>query len=145
MHARSRHRRLPVSFPAKMKQNHAELRRTRGRAKGWIAETLIPWCRQAARSDLLKAEAEWLDIAGRVPVEASLWTWAWGRFPALVTEGLPGLDEAHAVVITTTAGETVTGYPDARESGRGRLVLIDGDGRSAPPISIDDVHSVTRV
>ena len=31
----------------------------------WIDQELAPWCRAAARVDLVKAADEWLDIAGK--------------------------------------------------------------------------------
>ncbi len=112
--------------------------------KDWIEQMLIPWCRTATRKDLLKAEREWGDIAGKVTPEATLWTWAWGRFPGLVTEGLPGLDETWRVIVTTVDGQESTGFPEARRSTRGELVLIDDDGQASRPISIDRIQAVRR-
>ena len=50
----------------------------------WISEVLQPWCQAASLADLKKAAAEWGAIAGRVDTDATLWTWAWSRFPDLV-------------------------------------------------------------
>src|SRR5687767_6788549 len=63
----------------------------------WIDAVLRPWCVQASRRDLVLAEMDWGDIAGRVDAEATLWTWAWGRFPELVHEGLSGVSETREV------------------------------------------------
>src|SRR5688572_22456133 len=80
--------------------------------KRWIAEVLEPWCRGASRKDLLRAAMEWGDIAGRVDENATLWTWAWGRFPDLVYEGLSGVNETREVQVTLKTGEMATGFPD---------------------------------
>lgn len=111
--------------------------------KRWIAEDLIPWSRQAALLDLRKAEDEWLDIAGKVAPEFSLWLWAWSRFPVLYEQGLRGLNETHEVVVHLRSGESVTGFPDARRSKRGELVLA-GTGADYGPYRIDDVVEVVR-
>jgi hypothetical protein len=115
--------------------------------RAWITEVLQPWCRQASRSDLLRAEAEWGDIAGRVDALATLWTWAWGRFPALVQEGVRGIDETRPVCVELRDGRRFVGYPDARASGKGRLVLLaargDGPGlEELGPFSIDEIARV---
>ncbi|MDX1968012.1 MAG: antibiotic biosynthesis monooxygenase, partial [Planctomycetaceae bacterium] len=60
--------------------------------KGWIEDRLRPWCQRALRSDLLLAENEWVDIAGKADPEKTLWAWAWNRFPDLVHADL-GIDE----------------------------------------------------
>ena len=84
------------------------------------------------------------------PVEATLWTWAWSRFPELVHDGLPGVDETTEVEVALKDGRTFTGYPDNRESSHGQLVLL---GRASAvgtqleplgPFSIDDVASVRK-
>jgi hypothetical protein len=77
-----------------------------------------------------------------------LWTWAWSRFPALVHEGLNGLNETREVRVTLSDGREMTGYPDNRQSRNGMLVLIaprpSGRGfEEQGPFSIDDVVSVT--
>jgi hypothetical protein len=106
----------------------------------WIEQTLKPWCRVAALKDLKRAELEWEDIAGKVDPKATLWTWAWGRFPSIV----------HAVRVTLKSGQVHLGYPDNRKSDGGRLVLLStestGPGRVAEigPISIDDITQVER-
>lgn len=98
----------------------------------WISDVLIPWCKQATFKDLREAEHDWINIAGRVDPAMTLWTWAWSRFPCLVHERLPGVNETLEVRITLTNGETIVGYPDNRQSSRGELVLIvaEGDGSS---------------
>lgn len=112
--------------------------------KRWIDEVLQPWCRQASRKDLMRAAMEWGDIAGRVDENATLWTWAWSRFPALVHEGLAGVNETRAVQVTLKSGESFSGFPDARESTHGQLVLISisGGSESLGPFSIDDIADV---
>jgi hypothetical protein len=117
----------------------------------WIEQTLKPWCRVAALKDLKRAELEWEDIAGKVDPKATLWTWAWGRFPSIVHEGLVGVDETHAVRVALKNGDAHVGYPDNRNSEGGRLILLStestGPGRVAEigPISIDDIAQIERV
>ena len=114
--------------------------------RAWIEDVLRPWCQAATLSELRKAELEWPDLAGRADPEATLWTWAWSRFPAIVHEGLPGLNETQALRLTLRDGTTITGWPDNRRSRRGELVVITlGDGgRTAEhgPFTIDDIAGV---
>jgi hypothetical protein len=109
----------------------------------WISEVLIPWCRQASFKDLREAEHDWINIAGRVDPAMTLWTWAWSRFPCLVHERLPGVNETLEVRIKLTNGETIVGYPDNRESSRGELVVTvsaeDGSIQQSGPYNIDQV------
>ena len=109
----------------------------------WIDNTLIPWCRRASRAELVKAEGEWTNLAGHVDPEATLWSWAWGRFPDLVYEGLPGVNETCAVAVQLKDGRRLTGYPDNRESRQGRLALLQDDG-AIISLSIDDVEAAGR-
>jgi hypothetical protein len=116
--------------------------------KQWIADVLQPWCRAAPRTDLRRAEMEWVDIAGRADPQATLWAWAWGRFPDLVSEGISGIEETWPVQVTLNDGHSWTGYPDSRQSEQGQLVLI-ADDPSAPnstlgPFSIDEITQVVR-
>jgi hypothetical protein len=115
----------------------------------WIEVTLKPWCRRAARADLLLAEQEWPDIAGRVDPEKTLWLWAWSRFPVLCVDDLPGLEESYAVTVTLRNGHQHSGYPDARRSRRGELLLVGeregGRPREFGPFLIDDVQQVVPV
>ncbi|MBW3541375.1 MAG: hypothetical protein KY476_13995 [Planctomycetes bacterium] len=113
----------------------------------WIDRVLIPWCRTAALRDLLQAEAEWTDVAGRADPEATLWTWAWSRFPDLVHRDASGLDETRAIRVTLADGTTSRGFPDARQSRQGRLVLVcmnerTGGFEEAGPFSIDELTVV---
>jgi hypothetical protein len=115
--------------------------------RDWIESTLKPWCRQAARAELLLAEQEWPDIAGTVDPDKTLWLWAWSRFPALYVDDLPGIEESYAVTVTLRDGTRYSGYPDARRSRQGRLTLIGRDDRRGDelgPFSIDDVQDVQR-
>ncbi len=118
--------------------------------QAWIAEVLKPWCVAAPWKELFQAEQDWPDIAGQVDAQATLWSWAWSRFPALVHEGLAGIDETHLVRVTTRDGRVLEGYPDNRESRQGRLTLLttvsDGSGRHelSEPISIDNIAAVER-
>lgn len=117
--------------------------------KSWIEDVLKPWARQAKRADLLLAEAEWTDIAGKVDPAKTLWAWAWRRFPDLVHEDL-GIDEAAEVAVTLRDRQTFRGYPDARQSQGGQLVLLGSDAASSAlvkhgPFSIDEIASVQRV
>ncbi|MCA9073963.1 MAG: hypothetical protein KDA93_02935 [Planctomycetaceae bacterium] len=112
--------------------------------KQWIDDVLIPWCQKAPVKQLMRAEREWMDIAGKVAPEMTLWLWAWSRFPALISEGLSGLDETYQVRVTLRDGTQHVGYPDARQSERGRLYLAGSDGDSGP-MSVDDIQSVEQV
>jgi len=116
--------------------------------KAWIAGELIPWCRRAQLTDLKLAELEWGDIAGKVDPEKSLWFWAWSRFPALVHAELMGIDETREVQLRLQDGRVARGFPDARQSKQGQLVLIARD-RARPkrhdqqgPFSIDEISAV---
>ena len=111
--------------------------------RAWLAEVLIPWCRVAARADLLRAEQEWTDIAGKIAPERSLWLWAWSRFPALYVEGLGGLEESWEVTVELRNAPSVSGYPDNRATESGRLVIQTASGPT-DPISIDDIVRVDR-
>ncbi len=119
--------------------------------RAWLADVLTPWCRQAALKDLRLAELEWSDIAGKVDPAKTLWYWAWSRFPELVHSELVGIDETREVQVTLRDGRSVTGFPDARQSVQGELVLIGRDPvdfhRSAEhgPFSLDEIAAVDRV
>lgn len=110
----------------------------------WIDEVLIPWCRAATLKQLARAEREWGDIAGRVDPQSTLWCWAWGRFPVLIADELQQIDETYAVTVTLQDGEQFSGFPDARRSQRGSLVLI-GENEEYGPFSIDEIASVERM
>lgn len=110
----------------------------------WIESILRPWCRQAGLTQLKQAAMEWHDFAGRVDMQATLWTWAWERHPAIVHDDLPGVNETHQVTVTLQDGRTVSGFPDGRKSLHGQLILID-DGQEHGPFSIDDVTAVERL
>lgn len=114
--------------------------------RSWIEQVLRPWCRHMPLQELRRAEQEWFDIAGRADPAATLWTWAWERFPVLVHPDLPGVHETHCVTITLTDGTQYSGYPDARQSQRGVLVLIDyqsGQMQTCGPFHIDQIRQVT--
>jgi hypothetical protein len=112
--------------------------------RNWINDILIPWTRTATRKDLIKAEDDWVNLAGRVAPERSLWLWAWSRFPCLFVEGLGGLDESWPVRVATTDGRVAEGYPDNRSSQRGELQIV-GDGGASARFVIDDVVAVERL
>ncbi len=111
--------------------------------RSWIEQVLRVWCQQASQQDLRKAEQEWFDIAGRADVNATLWTWAWERFPAIVHPDLPGVHETHLMDVDLHDGSRLSGYPDARQSLRGMLVLvgtdIDGSMITHGAVSIDQI------
>lgn len=116
--------------------------------KAWITDVLQPWCRSASLMALKQAEQEWLDIAGKVAPEKTLWPWAWSRFPGLVHESL-GIEETTPVEITLQDGRTYSGYPDSRSSQRGQLVLWGSDPAGTPPrdlgpFSIEQITSVIQ-
>ena len=113
----------------------------------WIAQVLRPWCRQATLKQLRQAEVEWLDIAGRVDLNATLWTWAWERFIVLTHPELSGVHETHPVVVNLKDGSVVEGYPDSRKSIRGELIILSRDSvtgttKDVGPISIDAISHV---
>jgi hypothetical protein len=112
--------------------------------RAWLSDVLIPWCRVASRADLIRAEQEWTDIAGKVAPERSLWLWAWSRFPALYVEGLGGLEESWPVRLVQQDGSVLEGFPDNRASSRGQLVIQSSTGATRP-ITIDDIASVERI
>ena len=117
----------------------------------WIAEILKPWCLAAPWKELFRAEQDWPDIAGQVDPQGTLWAWAWSRFPALVHDGLPGIEETHLLRVTTRDGRQLVGYPDNRESRHGKLRLLcetstdSGRHELSEAISIDDIVAVERV
>lgn len=110
--------------------------------KAWIQRDLRGWCQRASRQDLLLAEAEWFDIAGKADPAKTLWAWAWSRFPDLV-HGELGIDESAEVQVTLADGRMFRGYPDARQSLGGRLVLVSRETHG--PFPIDDIAGVRRV
>jgi hypothetical protein len=115
----------------------------------WIETVLRVWCRSASLKELKKAEVEWFDVAGRADQNATLWTWAWERFPAVVHPEMAGVHETHAVQVQLKSGVQLSGFPDARRSQKGQLVLIGTDSTGAmiihDAVSIDDVQSIARV
>ncbi|MBS0204794.1 MAG: hypothetical protein JSS49_17955 [Planctomycetes bacterium] len=117
--------------------------------KAWIAEFLQPWCRSATLIALKQAEQEWLDIAGKVAPEKTLWPWAWSRFPELVHETL-GIEETTQVEVNLNDGRMVRGYPDSRASLQGQLVLWGNESpslepRELGPFSIEQIASIRRI
>lgn len=116
----------------------------------WLEEVLKPWCLAAPWKELFQAEQDWADIAGQVDPQGTLWAWAWSRFPTIVCEGLPGIEETYLVRVTTRDGRTFEGYPDNRESRHGKLRLLcetsPSSGRHAlsEAISIDEVAAIER-
>ncbi len=124
-------------------ENLAEARRD------WIQQVLRPWCQAASLKELRKAEQEWLDIAGRVDAKATLWTWAWERFPEIVHAEMPGVHETWEVNVLLKDGRERRGYPDNRQSLRGMLVLITRSAESGlgqtPTMSIDEIQTIHRI
>ena len=116
--------------------------------QAWIRDVLVPWCETASRTDLLMAEQEWVDIAGNVAPRKTLWAWAWGRFPALVCEGL-GLDESRYVEVTLVTGVVVNGFPNERLSTAGQLVLTaagpGGELIQHGPFPLEEILSVSVI
>ena len=119
--------------------------------KAWLADVLAPWCRQAVVKDLRLAELEWVDIAGKVDLEQTLWYWAWSRFPDLVHAELVGIDETREVTVTLRDGQSIAGFPDARQSVQGQLVLVGRDplnprrAEEHGPFSLDEIAAISRV
>ena len=60
---------------------------------------------------------------------------------------MPGVNETNPVRLVLADGRQVSGYPDARAGGPGRLVVIDIDDPQAThaPISIDEILSVEEL
>jgi hypothetical protein len=117
--------------------------------KAWLADVLAPWCRVASLKDLRLAELEWVDIAGKVDPEKTLWFWAWGRFPKLVHDELTAIDETRPVTVVLKDGAHYTGYPDARQSQQGQLVLLGRDEDNPRrtiehgPFAIDEIVTIS--
>jgi hypothetical protein len=118
--------------------------------KTWLADVLAPWCALAGLKDLRRAELEWVDIAGKVDSDKTLWYWAWSRFPALVNADLLAIDEARRVTVTLHDGRAFTGFPDSRQSQKGELVVVGrdpGDRRRSEeygPFSLDEIATVSE-
>ena len=117
--------------------------------KAWLSDVLQPWCRQASLLSLRQAELEWMDIAGKVSPEKTLWSWAWSRFPDLVHETL-GIEETCEVEVTLRDGRILRGYPDSRASQQGRLVLWGTDSDAGQPgecgpFSLEEISAVRRL
>lgn len=111
----------------------------------WLDSILIPWCQLACRKDLLLAETEWPDLAGRPAPEMTLWKWAWERFPVLAGSGTHMLEETYEVVVTCQDGRTGQGFPDGERSQAGLLVLVDSEGQMSGPFTIDEIRHVVRL
>ncbi len=116
--------------------------------KEWINTVLRPWCQRSRRADLLKAEPDWLDIAGKISPDKTLWLWAWSRFPELIHESL-GIEETSPVTVELHDGRRFRGFPDARKSLRGQLFIWSSDegteiAGEIGPFSIDEITAVRR-
>lgn len=116
--------------------------------RDWIQSVLREWCRRASVKELRKAELEWFDLAGRADAGATLWKWAWERFPEAVHGDMPGLDETYELLVELRDGRRLRGYPDARQSLRGQLVLLgraeDGGLQQLPTVQLDEVAGMHR-
>ena len=93
---------------------------------------------------------EWLDTVGKVDLQRSLWFWAWTRFPDLVYRQLTGIDETRQVKVLLRDGRSFIGYPDARQSQQGHMVLVARDPTNPrrhelhSPFPIDEIAAVAR-
>lgn len=110
----------------------------------WLQDVLIPWCKTAPLRDLREAEHDWINIAGRVDPKATLWSWAWSRFPDLVHDSMPGVNETIEVRVTLRSGESVSGYADNAQTLGGKLIMLGktaaGELTELGPFSIDDIE-----
>lgn len=111
----------------------------------WIEEILIPWCKVAPRRDLMLAENEWQDLAGRPSPEQTLWKWAWERFPVLTHSGLNTINETNEVSVVCSDGRKGLGYPDSTKSESGLLFLANAEGQIVGPFAIDEISSIDLV
>jgi hypothetical protein len=61
---------------------------------------------------------------------------------------MPGLDETYELLVELRDGRRLRGYPDARQSIRGQLVLLgradDGGLQQLPAVQLDDVAGMCR-
>jgi len=117
--------------------------------KAWLHDVLEAWCRTASLKALRQAEVEWIDLAGKVAPEKTLWPWAWSRFPELVHESL-GIEETNEVELTLRDGRRVQGYPDTRAGIQGRLMLWGAPAPDSPPqnlgpFSIEEIVAARRL
>jgi hypothetical protein len=116
--------------------------------RAWIDDILRPWCRRASLAELRKAAVEWFDIAGRADADATLWTWAWERFPELTNADLKGVNETHEVCVELRDSTQLRGFPDNRASRMGVLVRVRGNEsgtiESTQPVEIDRIRAVRR-
>lgn len=116
----------------------------------WLEDVLKPWCLAAPWKELFQAEQDWVNIAGQVDPHRTLWAWAWSRFPPLVSDGLPGIEETYLLRVVTRDGRQFVGFPDNRESRHGKLRLLcktsagSGHHELSDAISIDDIVTVER-
>ena len=119
--------------------------------KAWLDNVLRPWCFQAGYKDLLLAEGEWQNLAGKVEPQKTLWYWAWSRFPELVHPDISDINETHALTVELKNGDQYTGFPDARESLHGKLVIQlteqtdKGMANTQKQFKIDEIHTVQRI
>lgn len=111
----------------------------------WISTILMPWCISASRRELVIAATEWTDLAGKAAPEKTLWYWAWSRFPQLCNNDLCEIDETWPVLVVRRDGTSATGFPDARSSQLGELVLRSAAGEMLGPFSIDDIERIVRL
>jgi hypothetical protein len=61
---------------------------------------------------------------------------------------MPGLNETYELLVELRDGRSLRGYPDARQSIRGQLVVLgradDGVLQQLPTVQLDDVVSMRR-
>ncbi|QDV31048.1 hypothetical protein Spb1_29850 [Planctopirus ephydatiae] len=114
--------------------------------KHWIQQVLRPWCRSAPVTELRLAALNWVDLAGQISPDATLWPWAWERFEGVIHTEL-GFDESRQWKVSLRNGSEASGYINGRLSRGEQIVLVYRDSHSeqlttTSPIGLDEISSI---